>query len=45
VAYQREETMRLAQGMPPQETTVIQDETFMGGLCLVALEPVSNSIL
>lgn len=45
VAYRREETARLAREMPPQEITVTQDETFMGGLCLVAIEPVSNSIL
>jgi hypothetical protein len=45
VAYTREETARLAQGMPPQEITVTQDETFTGGLCLVAIEPVSNYIL
>ena len=45
VAYQQEETARLAHGMPPQEITVTQEETFTGGLCLVALEPVSNYIL
>jgi len=45
VAYTREETARLAQGMPPQEITVTQDETFTGGLSLVAIEPVSNYIL
>jgi len=45
VAYRREETGRLAQQMPPQEITVTQDETFTGGLCLVAIEPVSNYIL
>src|SRR5215831_11204616 len=45
VAYRREETARLARAMPPQEITVTQDETFTGGLCLVALEPVSNYIL
>jgi len=45
VAYKHEETARLAQGMPPQEITVTQDETFTGGLCLVAMEPVSNYIL
>ena len=45
VAYKHEETARLAQGMPPQEITVTQDETFTGGLCLVAIEPVSNYIL
>jgi hypothetical protein len=45
VAYRREETKRLAQGMTPKDITVTQDETFTGGLCLVAIEPVSNSIL
>jgi hypothetical protein len=45
VAYKREETIRLAQAMPPQEITATQDETFTGGLCLVAIEPVSNYIL
>jgi hypothetical protein len=42
VAYQREATARLAQRMPPQESMGTQDETLTGGLCLVALEPVSN---
>ena len=42
VAYKREETSRLAQEMPPKEITATQDETFTGGLCLVAIEPVSN---
>src|SRR5207237_3673654 len=45
VAYRREETKRLAQGMTPKDITVTQDETFTGGLCLVAIEPVSNSIV
>jgi len=45
VVYQREETTRLAQEMPPKETTATQDETFTGCLCLVAIEPVSNYIL
>ena len=45
VAYKREETSRLAQEMPPKEITATQDETFTGGLCVVAIEPVSNSIL
>jgi hypothetical protein len=35
----------LAQGMTPKDITVTQDATFPGGLCLVAIEPVSNSIL
>ena len=45
VAYKREETLRLAPEMPSKEITATQDETFTGGLCLVAIEPVSNSIL
>jgi hypothetical protein len=45
VAYRREETGRLAQGMTPKDITVTQDETCTGGLCLVAIEPVSTSIL
>jgi uncharacterized protein DUF6399 len=45
VTYTHEETQRLAQGMSPKEITVAQDETFTGGLCLVAIEPVSNYIL
>ena len=45
VTYQREETARLAEQMPSQDITVTQDETFTGGLCLVAIEPVSNYIL
>jgi hypothetical protein len=45
VAYTREETQGLAQGMTPKAITVTQDETFTGGLCLVAIEPVSNYIL
>jgi hypothetical protein len=42
VAYQREETTRLAQAMPPQESTATPAETLTGGLCLVAIEPVRN---
>jgi hypothetical protein len=30
--------------MPHKTLTVTQDETFTGGLCLVAIEPVSNFI-
>ena len=45
VAYTREETQGLAQGMTPKAITVTQDETFTGGLCLVAIEPISNYIL
>ena len=45
VAYRCEETVRLARDRAPQDITVTQDETFTGGLCLVAIEPLSNSIL
>ena len=45
VAYRDEETGRLARDMVPRDITATQDETFTGGLCLVALEPVSNYIL
>jgi hypothetical protein len=45
VAYCGEETGRLAQAMTPKDITVTQDETFTGGLCLVAIDPVSNYIL
>jgi hypothetical protein len=45
VAYTQTETPRLAQHMTPKDITVTQDETFTGGLCLVAIEPVSNYIL
>ena len=45
VAYTQMETPRLAQHMTPKDITVTQDETFTGGLCLVAIEPVSNYIL
>ena len=31
--------------MPRKAITVTQDETFTGGLCLVATEPVSNFII
>src|SRR6266542_1603212 len=45
VAYRREESMRLAKDMPAKDLTVAQDETFTGGLCLVAMDPKSNYIL
>jgi hypothetical protein len=43
--YKRAATIRLAQEMPSKESPATQDETFTGGLCLVAIEPVRNSIL
>jgi len=46
VEYGREERMRLAEGMPRKRITVCEDETFLSeGICLVAMEPVSNFIL
>jgi hypothetical protein len=45
VAYRREESTRLAKDMPAQAITLTKDETFTGGLCLVAAEPKSNYIL
>ena len=45
VAYTWEETQCLAQGMQPREITGTQDETFTSGLCLMAIEPVSNYTL
>ncbi|HSX77936.1 MAG TPA: hypothetical protein VLQ80_05100, partial [Candidatus Saccharimonadia bacterium] len=44
VAYRREESVRLAQGMPAKDITLTKDETFTGGLCLVGMDPVSNYI-
>jgi Family of unknown function (DUF6399) len=45
VDYRQTETARLAKDMPRKAMTVTQDETFTGGLCLVASEPVSNFII
>jgi hypothetical protein len=45
VAYRREESTRLAKDMPAKDITLAKDETFTGGLCLVAIEPKSNYIL
>ena len=45
MAYRHEERTRLAQEMPAKDMTLTQDETFTGGLCLVGMDPVSNSIL
>ena len=45
VDYHHAETARLATDMPRKTITVTQDETFTGGLCLVATEPVSNFII
>ena len=45
VTYRREESARLARDMPAKAITLAKDETFTGGLCLVALEPKSNYIV
>lgn len=45
VRYRQEESARLAQDMPAQDITLAKDETFTGGLCLVAMEPKSNYIV
>ena len=45
VAYRHEESARLAHEMPAKDITMTQDETFTGGLCLVGIEPKSNSIV
>src|SRR5499426_977466 len=45
VRYRQEESARLAQDMPAKDITLAKDETFTGGLCLVAMEPKSNYIV
>jgi hypothetical protein len=45
VAYRREESARLAKDMPAKAIPLAKDETLTGGLCLVAPEPVSNSMI
>ena len=45
VAYRREESTRLAKAMPAKDITLAKDETFTGGLCLVAADPKSNYIV
>jgi Family of unknown function (DUF6399) len=45
VTYDQTETARLAKNMPQKDITLTKDETFTGGLCLVAIEPVSNFII
>jgi Family of unknown function (DUF6399) len=45
VMYRHEERARLAQAMPTKDITLAKDETFTGGLCLVAMEPKSNYIV
>jgi transcriptional regulator with XRE-family HTH domain len=45
VSYSEEESKNLSENMPKKDITVAQDETFTGGLTLVAIEPVSNYII
>src|SRR5215475_14402489 len=45
VAYDQDETARLAKAMPKKDLTVTQDETFTGGLCLITIDPDSNFII
>ena len=45
VTYRQEESARLAKDMPAKDITLAKDETFTGGLCLVAAEPKSNYIV
>src|SRR5215470_4159596 len=45
VTYRHEEHARLAKDMPTKAITLAKDETFTGGLCLVAVEPKSNFIV
>jgi hypothetical protein len=45
VDYPHTETPRLAKAMPRKVITVTQDETFTGGLCLVASDPVSHFMI
>ena len=45
MAYRREEPARLAKAMPAKAITLAKDETFRGGLCLVATEGKSNDII
>jgi Family of unknown function (DUF6399) len=45
VTYRQEESARLAKDMPAKDITWAKDETFTGGLCLVAAEPKSNYIV
>ena len=45
VTFRHEESARLAKDMPAKAITLAKDETFTGGLCLVAAEPKSNYII
>lgn len=45
IDYDQSETPRLAKDMPQKDLSVTQDETFTGGLCLIAMDPESNFII
>jgi hypothetical protein len=45
VASRQEERTRLAHEMPPKEMTMTRDETCMGSLCLVGMDPESNDLV
>ena len=45
VGVAAEQRTALAEGMAPRQVTVCEDETFHPGICLVAIEPVSNFVL
>jgi hypothetical protein len=45
VTSRHAETARLANGMPPKDITVTQDETVTGGLCLITMDPESNCLI
>ena len=45
VCHAAAERPRLACTMPEKEVSICQDETFTGGLCLVAIEPESGFIV
>ena len=45
IAFSEQEQKRMAASMPSKRITVAQDETFPKGVCLVAVEPVSNFII
>ena len=45
VSFGKEEKHRLSEGMPTKPISIVEDETYHHGPCLVAMEPVSNFIL
>jgi hypothetical protein len=45
IGFSLRERERMAAEMPEKRISVAQDETFPSGICLVAVEPVSNFIL